>query len=279
MQGDSKPSSKDAAPQASERGVIRGVVKSPWGTVGGATVTVAGKPATADVAGKYEMPSLDPGTYEVTAQAPFPGYEAVPQKIEIAAGETKDVDVYLDFKKTVVEGYVYELNGKPIAGAALSGVLYGSDMQTAKTDERGYFRFDKVTPGGRFMRVNASGFMGETRDFTAKEETATRVEFRLTPATCKIHGTVTDENGKPLQVELHLLRSGIVVQKANSDANSGYYEFPVLQGIYEILPIPRPGYSPKGWHGSVTADTKADFAFVPAPEMPKGQLFPPAEHG
>ena len=102
------------------------------------------------------------------AQAPFPGYEAPPQTVEVKAGEIQVVDFYLDFKKAVVEGHVYSQDGKPIAGATLSGVLSGKDMESVTTNAEGYFKFSKVTPGDRFIRVNAPGFVGETRDFKAR---------------------------------------------------------------------------------------------------------------
>jgi len=250
-----------------DKGVIRGTIKYPWGTVRDATVTAGEMSVTSDTAGKYEILSVDPGSYSVEARAPFTGYEVTTQKVDIVAGEAKVVDIYLDFEKAVVEGHVYDSSGKPIAGAALSGVLFGKDMQTVTTDENGCFRFDKVTPGDRFIRVNARGYMAETRDFTAKKEGATMVEFRLQPASCRFYGVVTSESGKPMQAEILLMKSGIVVQKTNTDAATGGYEFPVLPGIYEIN-VMAPDHQPRGWHGSISAHMKIDFNMELAPEQP-----------
>jgi hypothetical protein len=271
MSKETEPTSETTVPEAKEeKGIVRGTITYPWGTVRDATVNAGEISVASDSSGKYEFSSLEPGSYNIEAHAPFPGYEASAQKIEVAAGETKVLDIYLDLEKAVVEGHVYDANGKPVAGATLSGVLYGKDMQTATTDDQGYFKFDKVTPGDRFMRVNARGYVGETKDFTAKKEGPTVIEFRLQPASCRVYGVVRDESDKPLQAEILLMKTGIVIQKTNSDVATGSFEFPVVPGIYEINAVAS-GYQPRGWHGSVSGDVKVDFSMALTPEEPSDE--------
>jgi uncharacterized surface anchored protein len=268
VQGDRESNSQaTVAEESKDKGIVRGIVTYPWGTVNAAKITVGDKTAASDSEGAYEVSALAPGEYTIAAEAPFPGYEATPQTVEVAAGEVKKVDIYFDFKKTIVEGHVYDLDGKPIAGASLSGVIYGMKLHATTTDEKGYFRFDEVTPGDRFIRVNAPGYMGDTRDFTAVEKSTTTLEFRLTSATCKLHGVVTDTAGKAVQAEMLLLKSGIVVQKTSSDPATGYYEFPLLPGNYQLLPV-APMYQPSaGWRGVVSSDTRIDFSMTLAPPV------------
>ena len=252
----------ETAPPVSEetpKGTIRGNIKYPWGIVKDAKIVGGEKNVLSDGTGNYELTALIPGSYSVRAQAPFPGYDAPPQTVEVKGGENQVVDFYLDFKKAVVEGHVYNQGGKPIVGATLSGVLSGKDMDSVTSNVEGYFKFSRVTPGDRFIRVNAPGFLGETRDFNAAENQPTTLEFRLTPATCMISGTVKDASGKPLSGEVLLLKAGIVVQKTISDAKTGYYEFPAAPDRYEVLPM-MPGHIPSGWSGAVKADVKADFS-------------------
>lgn len=105
----------------------------------------ARSPQASDSAGAYEISALIPGVYDVTVKPPFPGYTMPPQKVELASAETKVVDIYLDYEKTVVEGHVCDQDGKPIAGATLSGVLAGKEIGTMSTDEQGHFMFEGVT--------------------------------------------------------------------------------------------------------------------------------------
>ena len=260
MNGDAQPSSKGQV-AAKDPGVVRGIVKYHWGPMSGAKVTLGERSATSDSAGRYEISALQPGVYTVVAEPSFPGYDAPAQKVEVGAGETKSVDIYFDFKKTIVEGHVYDLDGKPVRGAALSGVLCGYDMGTATTDEQGYFRFENVTPGGRFIRVNAQGYMAETRDFVAKEDGTTTLEFRLGRPTCKIHGVITDtKDGQPMaQAEVRLLNpeSLVILRNITLDEN-GHYEFAVVPGTYQINAT-APGHEIESWKGSISADTKVDL--------------------
>jgi hypothetical protein len=253
-------------PEDTSKGIIRGTISYPYGTVKGAKIALGEAYTLSDAAGNYEFTALNPGSYSVVAEPPFPGYEASLQTVELEAGITQIVDIYFDFKKAVVEGRVYDQEDKPIVGATLSGVLSGKDMESVTTDERGSFRFGRVTPGDRFIRVNAPGFLGETRDFKAVENEPTTLEFHLEPATSKISGTITDDVGRPLRAEVLLMKGGIVVQKTTSNPETGCYDFPVVPGRYEILLV-IPGYITRGWSGSITADTKADFSLKP---MPRG---------
>jgi hypothetical protein len=274
MAGEAEPLSKQtlepvsetkASGAAAEKGTIAGTVSYPWGIVKGAKVFVGEKTVLSNNEGKYEASLLDPGPYSVTAEAPFPGYEAAPQRVELLAGEIKTVDILLDFKKTIVDGHVYDRDGKPIAYALLSGVLSGKDMEKATTDENGFFRFDKVTPGDRFIRINAKGFMGQTLDFTAKEGVTTSLEFKLQPSSCVVQGTVKDSDGKPMMAEVLLLTKGIVNQKTMSDTNTGHFEFYILPGFYEILAV-APYYRTKGWSGNISAEQRVDLTLERIPE-------------
>ena len=252
-----------ALEEATKKLAIRGEVKYPWGPVARATITVGGKSAESDQEGKYEIPDLDPGDYTVEVKVPFPGYETVPQNVTLAAAEAKVVDFYLDFEKTIVHGYVYGAEGKPIAGATVSGVMSGKDVETATTDEKGYFKFDKASPGYQFVRINAAGYMGHTHDFTAKKNEETKLEFRLTLGTCKISGTVLDANDKPLRSAIILSSaSGAILQKTESNAETGYYELSVLPGTYNLL-AKGIDYLSEGWRGSISADRKVDFKLEP----------------
>jgi hypothetical protein len=263
-----KPKVNEISPPSEEptkKLAIRGEIKYPWGAVAHANITVGGKSAESDREGKYEIVDLDPGDYSVQVKVPFPGYETSPQNVTVAAGETEVVDFYLDFEKTIVHGFVYGAEGKPIAGATLSGVMSGKDVLTAATDEKGHFKFDKASPGYQFIRINAPGYMGQTQDFTAKKNEETKLEFRLTPAACKIHGIVTDTGGKPLRAEVHLSKSSVIVQRTWSNTETGYYEFPVLPDTYSLL-ANAAGHISNGWRGSVSADTKVDFKLAALPE-------------
>ena len=226
---------------------ISGTVRYPWGAVAGATVTAADKSVVSDADGKYRIAGLAPGTYTLVSEAPFPGYEMQPQKVEVSTDELDAVDLFLDFEKTILEGTVYDQDKKPIDAAAVSGVLCGRDVETTTTDQQGHFRFDRASPGHQFVRVNAKGFMGEVRDLEARKDEKTTADFQLQAAPCRLHGTLTDTNGEPLPGEIILRRGDVIVEKTTPDG-TGQYEFSLIPGTYG-LQARAPGYPQEGWAG------------------------------
>jgi protocatechuate 3,4-dioxygenase beta subunit len=249
-------------------GNVRGEIKYPWGTVAQATVIVGTRSVLSDYEGRFEVVGMKPGDYSIDVRAPFPGYEAPPTKVTVVSGETAVVDVYLDFERAIVHGHVYDQDGKPVAGASLSGVIGGKEAVTTSTDDKGYFKFENASPGAQYIRVSAPGYMAKTLDFTASKSEETKLDFNLTKAAHKLHGTVSDENGRPLRAEMVLSSSArIILQKGFSDGETGYYEFPVLPGTYGLLATV-PEYQSEGWRGDITSDTKVDLNLKPAPEPP-----------
>jgi hypothetical protein len=258
--------------------VIRGEVTYPWGKVAKAIVKVkerisptnesakSGSAAESTKAAESLSSTSDSGNYE----APFPGYDAVPKDIVLAPGETKVLDFVMDFEKTLVEGHVLDEDGKPIPYARLSEVKCGKYNDNTTTDATGYFRFDNASPGNLFIRVNAAGFMSETRDFTARKGETTTLEFRLVMATCKIFGIITDDEGHPLAGEIHLSsESRVLIEKAVSDPQTGHYECPILPGTYGIL-ANAPGHFSEGWRGVISKDTELNLKLKkPRPVAPE----------
>jgi hypothetical protein len=254
-----------------EKGAIQGEIKYPWGMAALAIVRVGDRSIVADRAGKYEIRDLEAGSHMVSVELPFPGYDAPSRNVVVAAGKTSVVDFYCDYARTTVHGYVYGQDGKPIAGAVLSDVKCGGDLKSTVTDATGYFKFGGASPGNLFVRVNAPRYVGETRDFVAKEGEKTKLEFHLRPGSCTISGIVTDEKGSPLGGEVFLSsESMIMLQKTPSNAETGYYEFSVVPGTYSIL-VNVSGYYSEGWRGSLSTDTKVDLKLSPMPESQEDQ--------
>jgi hypothetical protein len=257
-----------AQPVALPQGTISGKVGYPWGVVKGAKIVAGEKSAFTDSDGRFEITGVPSGKCTLTAQPPFPGYESDVQEMIVVAGETRMVDFYLDFEKTTVDGHVYDQEGKPIAGAILDGVRCGNDMETTHTDEAGYFKFERASPGNRFVRVNAAGYMSEIRDFLATKGERTELDFHLTRGTCTIQGTVTDKTGHPLEGELRLQRtSGLILSRTRSNATTGYYEFSALPGAYDIV-VDVAEYHAQARRSSISADTEVNFKLTSFSESP-----------
>jgi hypothetical protein len=167
----------------------------------------------------------------------------------------------------VVESTTY------IEGAVVSGVLAGNDTESAVTDSEGHFIFDKANPGHQFIRVNAKGFMGEVRDLETKKGATAIADFQMTSGQYRLHGTVTDPEGKALRAEVVIRNpSDIVIERISSDPETGYFEANLLPGTYGVLAT-APGHRAVGWRGEVSKDTMLNLKFEPPAGLTRPKVF------
>ena len=226
--------------------------------------------STTDLAGTYQFARLQPCTYEVTVTPPKGwNYKTEKQLFELKPGEVKVANFKIEPKpiETIFTGQVFDSNGLPAKGARVGGVVCSTSLEpvTIVTNSDGRFSFNNVVPGDRFVRVMLSGHVAELRDFSIDEGQTLSLNFNLRKAAHKIHGTITDVQGKPLIAELQLFEGGplraMVIQKTQTTAENGTFEFHVNAGQYSIL-AQSPGHEMGAWEGSISADQKADIQLI-----------------
>ena len=223
--------------------------------------------STTDLAGAYQFSNLGPRVYEVTVTPPKGwNYKTETRSLELAPGEIKVADFKLEPIpiETIFAGQVFDSNGLPAKGARVGGVVCTTshDPVVIVTDSDGKFAFRNVIPGDRFARVMLSGHVAEIRDFSIDEGQTVSLNFNLKKAAHRIHGSVTNKQGKPVKTELQLFEGGamraMVIQKTQTTAENGAFEFHVNEGQYSIL-VQALGYELGAWEGKVSQDTKADI--------------------
>lgn len=129
-------------------------------------------------------------------------------------------------KQLNIVGQVLDRTGEPVAGAL---VAQGKDRKTlfspsTKTDEKGNYSFENVTPGETFLTVQAEGYGPETIRFIVDRQLSP-INFRLEPGN-KIIGRVIDPNGKPVKdatISADTWReSRSLTWETTTDANGGF---------------------------------------------------------
>ena len=261
---------------AKELCTIRGRVTYVRGPVPLAKVTAEAQPTTTtnttaeaqpttttNIAGAYQLSNLEPGSYEVTVTPPEDwNYAAKPQLLQLAPGEVKVADFRLEqvALETILEGRVFDGDGVLAKGARLEGVICGTNLEVAVavTGSDGRFIFKNVVPGNRFVRVMLRGHLGVVHDFTIEEGQRMSLDFNLKKASHRVHGTVTNEEGKPFETTVRLFEKGVVSQKSETTKEDGSFEFFVNEGEYSIL-VQAPFYQLAAWQALVSEDKKVDF--------------------
>lgn len=189
--------------------VARGTVVDAEGPVVGATVLVA----VTDIAGRREilttrtrtdargrfevdLSSIGQGQIGIQVNAFSPRHSEA-MKIEILHTSELPVEISIELKPGLtVSGRVFDLSGKPIAGATVE-IPY---VRPATTEFDGFFSIVGAPMSRRFEVIaSAPGFAPLSRQATLKQDrTVDALEFRLYPQRTVL-GKVVDTRGNPIE--------------------------------------------------------------------------------
>ncbi len=180
---------------------ISGVVTDKHGAViPGVNISATNKdtgqtspPVTTDSEGRYAIPNLPPGHYEV--RATLPGFAVLRVEATIGLGRTSAVNITFDDSQPVhgaiqistprpgtIKGTVKtESNGRPIRNAEIriqdQGALQPQFM--VRTNGSGRFSKSHLPPGTYKISVKASGFQDGEQNVELAERQVKAIAFTL----------------------------------------------------------------------------------------------------
>ncbi len=226
------------------------------------TVKETGRKTTSDAYGQYSL-AVDPGTWTVQQTVPA-GYTAVSSasvKVTVSKGETRTVD-FAD-KSSVKSGYVVgnvwdDANWNAVKDGSESGksdvVLTLSNGMSAKSKSNGYYRI--TVPLGSYVLTEEipTGYSATTASSKGvsivNEGDSVVTNFGVAFGAPKgiLAGYVyedADKNGVMGGGEKGI--SGVTMQLSNNTVattdNSGYYEFKLDAGKYDLYEQDPTGYT------------------------------------
>lgn len=150
------------------------------------------KSVTTDQDGRFEIDSIDPGEYEVTAEA-GELFQQEPSRLRATEGQAVEAEIVIG-EGPLLSGRVLSADGAPVAEAPVKLVEFrapeGERFWWTVTDPQGRYRFRGVKAGKRQVRAAVEG-MGKARRNVEIRNGETRVDLRLAPDR-EIRGRVVD---------------------------------------------------------------------------------------
>ncbi len=234
-------------------GNISGIVRDDSGNpLPNVTVTAGNETANTDADGRYTLYELTPGSYSVTFTKE--GYKTVVLLAEVVSGSTTTLDATMPVDNTpktgTISGVVKDVNGVGIANAEVMFASKGISSGSTRTDSQGRFSFQDVNPGSYRVTASKEGYISNSADVdvvAGQNSTCNIVLENAPPPVGEIQGTVTDEDGNPLQGVYVKLGSYTTVTSA--DGKYALAEIPVDD---YIVYFSKQGY--KSVQKSVTID-------------------------
>lgn len=165
----------------------------------------------ADSDGTYEVKGLKPGPQQFFASSGAEKAFAVPEKVTVAAGEDKLVDIDLNFAGRV-KGVVVDESGKPVPTVYVRLINGEGDVGEAMTNARGEFEAGSMSGGDYRASVYPSPMAGQPFEAAAGDELIIKVppdgvvenaKIAIKYETFTISGTIVDDAAQPV-ADVHI---------------------------------------------------------------------------
>lgn len=179
---------EDSPVETSEFGKISGVVTNQKDDTPISKVSIYTTPATSvvstDESGQFNISTIEPGVYSVTAVKN--GFDSLIVGVTVTAGATAIADFMLpetdslsDKKFGSITGAIY--NG--LSGATIPSVnLYTTPTTSSiRSDATGRFIFENMLPGEYIISAEKNGYISGTKSIMVSAGLNTQSEIELTP--------------------------------------------------------------------------------------------------
>jgi len=204
-----------------------------------ALVTCGANSVRTDAEGKYTLPRVAAGSYEVTVSATNYYFAVASQVITATTADTATAN-FSGVPLVTLSGRVATAAGAGVAGATVTRTNTAGDRVSATTDSNGAYSFASVGAGSYTLSASRTGYGFAVSGFTnplALSANQTGINFVATPTAAgsfSIRGNVSNNSGAPM---VGLLMSCTGVAGAVTDS-SGNYVFPAVpSGTVVVAPV------------------------------------------
>jgi len=233
------------------------------GDVTNVLVTAGDVSVNPDADGNYELGTLDPGTYDVTAN--LDAYYPETESAEVIAGEVTTVDFTLNPEVGNIAGTVTdEFTGEPLEDVLVS---IGESLYETWTAADGTYLLSDILIGVYGVTASIDNYYPETiSGVEVIVDETTTVDFELIPEPGIIDGIVYDNHtGEVIEGALISIEGTSLEAFTNSD---GYYIIEnITIGLYNVMAVAENYESETIIDVEVFSNetTTVDFHLVPEP--------------
>ncbi|MGA2876862.1 MAG: carboxypeptidase-like regulatory domain-containing protein [Nitrososphaerales archaeon] len=229
-----------------------------------------------DGKGNFLLEHVPPGIGKIIVKPTSNRFSDFTLDVLVEADKRKNLFLFLTEVTGTIEGAVTDESGKPLVGAAVSGIFrLGKPEVTVKTDEKGHYIFSEIPRGVYFFRARADGHMIEGATVNVKGASTIVADIILKPAALSITGKVLrKKDGAPVDCQIYLMRKGMVVTTATTTSSGdGKFIFDnLIPDLYEVTTM-SPGYGPRVWRENIQKSESVNFELeevVPAQTYDSG---------
>jgi protocatechuate 3,4-dioxygenase beta subunit len=252
------PAAKTEAPEDDFDGIAGTVVDSTGAPIAGATVsTVDGSNATTDESGRFALADIEPGTYQLDAEADgfITAGPSSMRRVEVTLSDGQALeDLRLVLRRPAALTGRIVASGDPVEGArvglyylfaeGLNGRLQPFALDgVAESRTDGAFELDGIAPGRFHVLVEADGHaLAESQEvYLEPGESRGSFVIDLDPSAL-LTGEVVNEAGEPLAAEL-MLRGGSLARSRSITSNErGKFVFRDISAGTYVLEARAQGY-------------------------------------
>lgn len=200
----------------------------------GATIIAT---TTTGANGSYQLNSLPPGTYTISAVAT--NFQTTTQTLVVVAPNvTTTVNLNLQPVPGSVSGFITDnATTNPIQNASVSVTQNGVTIATTLTAANGSYTIGNLVPGNYTLVVSAANYQGATQGITINSNSTTTASASLQASPGAISGTVINSlTLSPISGALVQVLNGSVVLASTTTAANGTYTIsglaPAVSGVY-----------------------------------------------
>lgn len=175
-----------------------------------------------DVDGNYDVPNLEPDTYNVVVLAA--GYQDALKRGTVTANQTTTVDFSLSSHPGTIAGTVTDQASNPIPGTAVAVFQDSTFIEFALTDVNGNYTISNLAPGNYIVLAIASGYSAAFSSQTVVADTVTIANFVLNTNSGAIVGRITEAcAGLPVPGAIILVKEGSIIVGFDVSDSDGMY--------------------------------------------------------